>query len=145
MPSAGLRTSAHCNANFTVTATAMEYAAYLARPMPVRQAESVLTAASDTAETEVRRTRETSVAASSWTNVPYKRRTMGFAKKNSPSAHGTDSAKVNRSAYAAFLRPPSLSPRATAADTEGIAAATKPHASDAGTSISAAAPPDSSP
>lgn len=76
----------------------MEYAAYLARPMPVRQAESVLTAASDTAETEVRRTREISVAASSSASVPYRRCTIGFAKKKSPSAQGTDSAKVKRRA-----------------------------------------------
>lgn len=63
--SAGLGTSSHCNTNFTAMATAMESAAYFARPMPVRQDESVCTPESVAAETAEILTSETRSAASS--------------------------------------------------------------------------------
>ena len=121
-----METRTHCKINFTTTATSIPFAAHFARPIPVRQAESVLTAASETADTDERRTSATTVFKSLSERLAYKSLTTGEANANKKTAQGTESANVKRSASAAFLLAPSPSPRDALDDTSGIAAATSP-------------------
>ena len=74
----------------------MDMAAYFALPMPVRQAARVSTPASVAAETEERRRSEMRSSLSAEGRVEYKIFTAGRASKNSPAAHGTVKASVNK-------------------------------------------------
>ena len=104
----------------------METAAFLARPMPVRQAESVSTPESVTAETDISRMSVTSVFVSSAPSEGYNIDTIGFASANSPIAQDIDSAKVSASENMALFLPPSSSPRENFAETAGTVAAANP-------------------
>ena len=121
---------------FTATATAMETAANVGFPIPVRQAERVCVQESVTALTEKRRTSFTSVSASEGLRARKMIRTAGPAKKKSPSAQGTETTRVTKSAYSIrrraffllFSASPCTSPAGTAeaADTGGTLAAAMP-------------------
>ena len=104
----------------------MESAAYFALPMPVRQAASVCAHAKNAADTDMSRTRETSVSASPADMEPYKMRTARGAKKYSPAAQGAEIMSVIASAYMARSRPSCSFPFANASDTAGTTAAASP-------------------
>lgn len=104
----------------------MENAAHFAFPMPVRQAESVSSPASDAAETDERRRSVTSVSASPAVSDGYRSATTGRARTNSPTAQGAASATVTSTASAARRRASSSSPRDAHAATAGTDAATRP-------------------
>lgn len=64
IPSGVPPTSTTCNSAFTTTAISMDSTARRASPIAVRHAESVSTAASDAAETDISRNRLVSSVAS---------------------------------------------------------------------------------
>ena len=82
----------------TATAIPMDSAANFGFPMPVRQAESVCVQESVTALTEKTFTNFTSVAVSAAESARKMTRTAGEARRKSPTAQGTETAKVTRSA-----------------------------------------------
>ncbi len=138
-------TSASCKQSFTAIATAMESAAREALPIPVRQAASVSTPASDTADTDKSLIRFASVRASVSDSEAYKSPTILSEKKKRTSAHGTDKNRVSVKAYSARILPSSSFPREKHADTEGTDAVASPVHAVAGNPIREAAPPESSP
>ena len=76
----------------------MEIAAYLGFPSPVRQAERVWVQERKTALTERILTSLTRTADSSGESARKMMRAAGPARKNNPSAQGTETARVTKSA-----------------------------------------------
>ena len=124
MPTAGIDSSAASSASFTATPAAIEQAAALGLPQPVRQAERVCAAANKTAEGDSARTSPASRRPSSPATERKRKAHVcpGNASKN--AAAGRDTNRVHLRAKA-ISRPP-LPPCARAADTAGTTAAASP-------------------
>ena len=119
-------TSSCWSRNLTRIARSMERAAFFARPIPVRHAESVLIPASVTAETEVSRRSFIKSALSCAEREGYKIFAIVGANKKSPRAQGIARRRVRSSVWSARIFPSSDLPFAKSPASEGTEAAASP-------------------